>query len=290
MAADDRTVAERLRARFEDLTRAERQLADAMLRDYPMLGLGSITALAEAAHVSSPTVVRLARKLGYGGFSDLQAALRDELQATISNPIARHDRWAEDAPAAHALNRFADVALSNMRQTISSIDPADFDAAAALLADRKRAVFVTGGRISHALADYLYTHLQVIRARVTLAPGHGATWPHHALEIRAGDVLMMFDMRRYERDLLRFAEAASEAGAQIVLITDQWGSPIAKLAAHSFHARIEAPSAWDSNVAPMVLVEALLAAVEARDWDDTRERMRRLEALFDRSRTFRKFT
>ncbi len=286
----DQTVAERLRGRFEDLTRAERQLADAMLADYPLLGLGSITSVAEKSGVSSPTVVRLARKLGYGGFPDLQSALRDELQETISNPIAKHDRWSEEAPDAHILNRFAEIALRNMRETVRRTDPATFDAAAALLADRSRALHVTGGRITHALADYFYTHMQVIREGVTLAPSAGSVWPHHVLNMRAGDVLVVFDMRRYERDVLRFAEAARDKGAEIIVITDQWGSPAAKLAAHSFHARIEAPSAWDSNVAPMFLLEALMAAAETATWQETRDRMRALEALFDRNSTFRKFT
>ena len=56
------------------------------------------------------------------------------------------------------------------------------------------------------------------------------------------------------------------------------------------HARIEAPSAWDSNVAPMFLLEALMAAAETATWQETRDRMRALEALFDRNSTFRKFT
>jgi DNA-binding MurR/RpiR family transcriptional regulator len=44
-----KTVAERLRGGFQELTRAERQLANALLDNYPILGLGSITAVAESA-------------------------------------------------------------------------------------------------------------------------------------------------------------------------------------------------------------------------------------------------
>ena len=58
------TVAERIRHQFEGLTRAERQLANAMLENYPVSALGSITAVAEASDVSTPTVARMARKLG----------------------------------------------------------------------------------------------------------------------------------------------------------------------------------------------------------------------------------
>lgn len=285
----DQTVAERIRSHFENLTRAERQLANAMLENYPVSGLGSITAIAETSNVSTPTVVRMAKKLGFKGFPELQAALRSELEATISNPIAKHNRWASNAPDTHILNRFADAVMENMRQTLRQIDPAEFNAVAALLSDRNRDVHVVGGRITRSLADYLFTHMQVIRGGMTLVATNANTWPHYVLNMKPGDVLVAFDIRRYERDILKLAEMATAKGVKLVLFTDQWGSPAAKLATHSFHSRIEAPSAWDSSVVTMFIVEAVIAAVETMTWDETQERMRTLEDLFDQTKMFRKF-
>jgi DNA-binding MurR/RpiR family transcriptional regulator len=131
--AHDLTVAERVRSLFDELTRAEKQLANALLENYPVSGLGSITILAEASGVSTPTVVRMAKKLGFKGFPELQAALRSELEATISNPIAKHDRWAENAPDTHILNRFADAVMDNLRQTLRQMDPQGFTAVTAIL-------------------------------------------------------------------------------------------------------------------------------------------------------------
>lgn len=283
------TVAERMRAGFETLTRAERQLANAMLANYPLLGLDSITAVAAASGVSTPTVVRMARKLGFAGFPEMQAALRDELEATISGPIAKHDRWARDAPDTHILNRFADQAEENLRQTLRQLPPATFDAVAQLLSDRSRAVHIVGGRITRTLADYLFTHMQMIRGGVTLISASANSWPHYLLDMRPGDVLVAFDVRRYQQEMLRLAEMARDRGAVLVLFTDQWGSPVARHAAHAFHARIEAPSAWDSSVVTLFIVEALIAAMQDADWQETRERMKLLDELFDRTRLFRKF-
>ena len=287
--AQDFTVAERIRGRFESLTRAERQLANAMLANYPVLGLGSITAVAEASGVSTPTVVRMAKKLGFGGFPELQAALRAELEATISNPIAKYYRWTENTPDTHILNRFADAVMENMRQTLRQINPDDFNAVAALLSDQGRAVHVVGGRITRSLADYFFTHMQVIRNGLTLIASNSNTWPHYVLNMREGDVLVVFDVRRYEHDILRLAEMAKAKGVTLVLFTDQWGSPVAKHAAHSFHARIEAPSAWDSSVVTLFIVEAVMAAVQNATWQETKDRMRTLEELFDQTKMFRKF-
>jgi DNA-binding MurR/RpiR family transcriptional regulator len=288
-SGQDRTVAERIRSRFDTLTRAERQLANVMLENYPVSGLGSITAVAEASGVSTPTVARMARKLGFGGFPGLQAALRSELEATISNPIAKHDRWAEAAPDTHILNRFADAVMDNLRQTLRQLNPEEFTAVADLLAERDRSVYVVGGRITRSLADYFFTHMQVIRDGMTLVASNANTWPHYVLNMRAGDVIVAFDIRRYEHDILRLAEMASERGVVLVLFTDQWGSPAAKHAKHSFNCRIEAPSAWDSSVVTLFILEALIAAIQTATWDETKDRMKVLEDLFDRTKMFRKF-
>ena len=287
--AADLTVAERIRSKFERLTRAERQLANAIMENYPVSGLGSITTIAEASDVSTPTVVRMAKKLGFAGFPQLQAALRAELKATLSSPIAKHNLWAENAPDTHILNRFAGAVMENMRQTLRQIDPEVFNAAAQVLSEPNRAVHVVGGRITRSLADYFFTHMQVVRSGLTLVASNSNTWPHYVLNMNEGDVLVAFDVRRYEHDILRLAEMAAAKGVILILFTDQWGSPAAKHATHSFHARIEAPSAWDSSVVTMFIVEALISAVETLTWDETKDRMKTLEDLFDHTKMFRKF-
>ena len=98
------TVAEQLRANTETLTRSERQLSDVILQNYPVTGLGTITTLAEAAAVSTPTVARLVQKLGFKGFAEFQQALRRELDETISSPLTKREKWVDDAPDEHILN------------------------------------------------------------------------------------------------------------------------------------------------------------------------------------------
>lgn len=271
------------------LTRAERQLCSTMLENYPMSALGSITRLATNAGVSTPTVARMVQKLGFSGFPAFQAALHDELSAQISGPIDKRESWVEQAPQTHLLNRFTDTVISNIRQTLAHIDPNQFDRAAGLMADSDHKLFIAGGRLTHALSEYMFLHMQVIRRGVAQVPATSNAWPHIVLDMNAGDVLVIYDIRRYENSTLLLARLAAERGVKIVLITDQWQSPVSKLATITFSCRIEAPSAWDSTVAMMLLSETLIAAVEDVGWDDTKTRMRALEDVFDTTRLFRKF-
>jgi len=290
MTSSGTTVRNLMQERFDALTRAERQLVNALLENWPVSGLASITSVAQRSGVSTPTVARMVKKIGFKGFPEFQAAVRDELEATISNPIVKHDRWAENAPDAHILNRFADSVMQNLRQTLNNLDAEEFDKSCALLADPGRAIFVAGGRITHTIAEYLYRHLQMLRPRVSLVPSGANSWPHDLIDMTRGDVLVLFDIRRYENDLLKLAELAGERGTEMILITDQWVSPIAKHVRHHFNCRIEVPSAWDSSACLLVLAETMIAQIQESTWQTTSERMRELEGLFDKTRLFRKFS
>ena len=96
------TVAERLRLKSGELAAAERKLMATLFANYPMAGLVSITEFAREACVSTPSVLRLAKKIGFAGFPSFQGQLRAELSAQLQNPIAKHDRWSADAPASAA--------------------------------------------------------------------------------------------------------------------------------------------------------------------------------------------
>jgi DNA-binding MurR/RpiR family transcriptional regulator len=278
------TVAERLRLMSGELTAAERKLMAALFADYPMAGLGSITDFARAAAVSTPSVLRLAKKLGFPGFPALQEELRSELSARLQTPISKHERWAAEAPDTHILNKFATAAMENLSGSLKLMDHRAFDAIVALLADRKRKIHIAGGRITGALAAYLATHLQMARPGVSLVPAAQGTWPQYLIDLGRQDVILLFDIRRYDARMLDLAASAEEQGAKVVLITDQWISPIARLAVHSLPLRIEAPSSWDSNIVPLFVAEALIAATVNASWRDTAARIAAIEALSETGR------
>ncbi|MEZ5912321.1 MAG: SIS domain-containing protein [Paracoccaceae bacterium] len=117
----------------------------------------------------------------------------------------------------------------NLQATLGQIDHADFDAICLLLAAKERHVYAMGGRITHVMADYFVTHMKVIRQNVTLISDMSNTWPPALMDIKPGDVLLVFDIRRYENAVLQVAEVAVEQGAEVVLITDQWISPPRRL-------------------------------------------------------------
>ena len=290
MTDASQTISDRIQDQLDDMTRAERQLALSILENYPVSGLGPLAALAKGANVSVPTVARMVQKLGFKGYPEFQANLRDELSAIAKGPIAKHETWAGAAPSEHILNRFTDAVIENIRSTLAHIEPHAFDEACDLVADKTRHLYIVGGRITHTLAEYLFLHMQVIRPNLTHVQSTSNTWPHYLLNAEDGDVFVVFDVRRYENNTLKLAEMARARGARIVLFTDQWRSPVHRLADISLSSRIIVPSAWDSATATMLLVESMISAVQMLTWEKTKDRMEELENIFDKTKLFRKFT
>jgi len=283
------TVKALMQDRMSHLTLSERHLASVLMQDYPIAGLQSITELAAAAQVSTPTVVRMARKLGFDGFTALQEALRAEISAQIKKPMSKLDDIPPEDAAAHKLYRFAAAVFRNLHGTLARIEQADFDRVAEMLADTDRAIFIEGGRITRSNADYLFNHLQIIRPGVTAMGRSPGVWPQYLLDMNAASVLVLFDIRRYESDLLKLARLARDRGCTIVLFTDQWGSPIGSMADVSFHGMVEAPSSWDSTISLMLVIESLIAEVQTRRGDAGRARIEELESMFSATRMFRDF-
>jgi DNA-binding MurR/RpiR family transcriptional regulator len=270
-------VAGAIRNRLDTLTAAERRAARALLAHYPMLGLETVAAFSARSGVSPPTVLRFIGRLGFGSYAEFQRQLRDEVEAQLKSPLAKAPI---EATADHQfLSAFAAAASRNIAETFRTIPAAEFDAAAALLADPKRPVHLLGGRFTDPIARYLAAHLRILRPDVDHLAGQPGNWRDRLIDFGRRDVLVLFDIRRYQENLIAFAEAAAERQAAIVLLTDEWLSPIARIARHVLPARIQAPSAWDSSAALLAVAEALVAAVTARSWPAAKARIRALETL-----------
>ena len=87
--------------------------------------------MAARAGTSGPTVLRLAGRLGYAGFVELQAAVRGGLSERLRPAVER----IRGTPPAPALARALEVELANVRRTLEAVDARGFEAAVALLAD-----------------------------------------------------------------------------------------------------------------------------------------------------------
>lgn len=275
------SLAEEIRERLGECTATERRAALALLANYPVLGLGTVAQFASAAGVSSPTILRFAARMGCGTYAALQTRLRTELEDQLKSPLAKAKDGAQAGGTGTGIGAVAEAARANIGETFRHLPAAELEAVVSLLSDERRTLYLLGGRFTDALARYMAAHLRILRSGVMHMAGQEGNWRDALLDVGRRDVLVVFDIRRYQADLGRMATAAAKRGATVVLITDSWLSPIASVATHVLPARVSVPSPWDSSAALMVIAETLVAGVTARDPERSERRMSALEAYRD---------
>jgi DNA-binding MurR/RpiR family transcriptional regulator len=274
------TVADLLRRRRGELTPAELRVAQALLGDYPAAGLRPIARLAEDANVSPPTVLRLVTKLGFGGYPQIQEALRAELSARTSGPLEDYPRTRDgEPPSGEPLAVRARSFGAALGESLRAQDPAELAAAADLIADRGHRVLITGGRFSWTLAAHLTSFLTLLRPNVAHVANEPGARASALLDVDATTVVVAFDYRRYQRDTIAFGRAAAAQGAALVVCTDPYLSPLASSATVLLTTTVEGPPPFVTLVPAFALVETLILGVVERGGKDSRERVAAFERL-----------
>ena len=270
---------ELVRQRLNDLSPAERKLARVLLASYPIAGLESVVRFAERARVSPPTVTRFITKLGFSGYPEFQETLRNEVQARLSSPVSRYRDNEAGRGTDSVLSDALEVATHNLKVTLDVLSHRDVNEAVELLADVKRRVMVLGGRVSAPLARYLAHQLHLLRPGIGLVDAERSTPAQELIDLRKGDILVIFDYRRYQADTIESAQVTSAQGCNVILFTDPWLSPASAFARQVIVTGVDQVGPFDSLVGAMAVVEGVVAAVLNRLGPRAQSRMRNLEKL-----------
>ena len=273
------TIRDRLIDGSVGLTQSDLKVARALLADYPTAGLNTVAQLAAVAGVSGPSVVRFVTRLGFDGFPEFQKTLLTEVRERMTSPLAMIKAGKGAVPQERIYQEVVFAAVRMLEATATMAPAADFDAAVDLIADPAARLRFIGGRFSGYLAGILWSHLRHLRPGCHRVAGSASDQVDSLVDIGRRDVVVAFDYRRYQTDIIRLVAAAADQGARVILFTDPWASPIATRAKVILTAPVEGPSPFDTMIPAMAQVEALIAAVTARLAPVSRARIERIEAL-----------
>ncbi|PBB11802.1 MurR/RpiR family transcriptional regulator [Mesorhizobium loti] len=272
MANSQTLIADRITAAMGSMTSSEKRAARMLLARYPAIGLESVTAFAEQAEVSAPTVLRFITKLGFGGYPDFRRALRDEIDESRKFPLTRPRSENLDAGS-----DFGNELLEVVRATLAELDTGLVEQVIELFSDERRTVNILGGDLTTTVAGHLLYHLRKMRRSVFELPEMVQERSDRLIDLGKKDIVVLFDVRRYQEDVVTTARIAAQRGCTIVLFTDQWMSEASEVATHVFRAKIETSSPWDSLLGLTAIVEAIARELDRRLWSVVRPRLEAVE-------------
>ena len=201
-------VAERITESGTNLTPAERRVADVVLQRPQLVAFGTVAELANEAGSGAATVVRLAAKLGFDGFTSLQDAVQAELAHRL-RPAAERIR---QPVAADVVGRTMATELDNVQSTLEQADREAFGRAVAALSARTARVAVLSGEASAGIAHQAVGELSLLREGVELVVGTEVAVVRAVALLEPGDACLVIDLRRYDRWVLDAARRAGERG------------------------------------------------------------------------------
>jgi DNA-binding MurR/RpiR family transcriptional regulator len=138
---------------------------------------------------------------------------------------------------------------------------------------------VLGGRVSGQLARYMAGQLHLLRPGVGIVESERGAPAQQLIDLRKGDVLVVFDYRRYQSDTIESARVASAQGCNVILFTDPWLSPASASARQVLVTSVDTVGPFDSLVGATAVVEAVVAAVLNRLGPKAQTRMQSLDRL-----------
>jgi DNA-binding MurR/RpiR family transcriptional regulator len=251
------------------LSPAQRQIVQRMLGMFPDVAFLSTIEIAERTGVSQPTVTRLAAALGFAGFPEFRAALRDVVVGVTPAP---------SLPGVPAV----DQEIANLESLKRMLDGDRLDAAVGLLAGTVP-LGVIGLRASAALAQYFGYFARRVLPAVVVCTDAG-TVDDAVLELHqqgAGAVLV-FAMPRYPAATVGAIRLARRLGLKTVVVTDNGLAPFVPEVDVPLIAPVGTGLVFDSHAAVVVLAISLLDAIAGTDPRRTQQRLEAHEVLIDR--------
>ncbi|WP_158967221.1 MurR/RpiR family transcriptional regulator [Chachezhania sediminis] len=280
------SIFELMRNALPDLSPSERRTLRALLGMKSTTPLTTVAEFAEQAGVSAPTVLRAAAKLGFANFESFRERVLADFREREVSAFEQMQPAAEEADPETLVTGMADWMPRAVATTIDRVREGEFDRALQVLCDPTRHLMFAGGRFSQTLADMLFAHMDLLRSNCRLISFDQRARVNHMLDVGRSHVLIIYDFRRYELGSVQLAREAKKRRAKIVLVTDQWMSPIADWAETVLVCDVHGPSPFDSLVPAVALTETLIAAVYGSMTDAAKARLAEFEKLNDTASPF----
>ena len=219
-----------------ELTKQQKKIADYCIKNQHRIFLMSSLELAKEIGVSDASIIRFARAIGYGGFSDLKADLYEQVTAELSRPKVgqfnlsqRFDMQTKQYSDTDMPEELLSMLPRNVDQSLRQNGTEKYEQIADAL-HRARRVYLIGlrgakGTATHfgRLLGYLLDNVRVI----TKGEDEDVVQLHN---LTKEDMVLSISYARYYKLDTVLADLISEQEAVHCAISDSVTAPMAKVA------------------------------------------------------------
>lgn len=228
----------------------------------------SMRALAKQAGVTPPTMIRMAKELGFENYEKF----RQVFQASINDQgFGDRASWLQQSSEAEGLpsivHELAESGHSNIQHFYQNMDMEEVCKAADLIINAPTVYVIAAGGV-HWMAAYLQYvgNMAVPHLRVPRTSGMGLM--EGLIPIKEGDVVLTMAYNPYAKSGIEASRFALSRGAHMIYLTDSKAAPLASEAEVILIQKTASPLFYPSMVSVISAIETLITVIVARS-DET---------------------
>ena len=270
-----------------EFSKGQRRIAQYITESYDKAAFMTANKLGRTVGVSESTVVRFAVDLGFDGYPSMQKAMQEMVLNRLTS-VQRLEVANDRIGNQDVVSMVIQSDMEKLRRTAETVDREEFQAAVNAILNAKR-VYIIGVRSVAPLANFLgyYLNYMFNNVRIVTASGTSEMF-EQVVGVNREDVVIAFSFPRYSSATLKAAQYCRTTGANVIAITDNRESPLAKASDHVICAKSDMVSLVDSLVAPLSVVNALIVAVAAKRDKDLHRTFDALERIWDQYHVYEK--
>lgn len=249
----------------EEFTKAHKDVANYFLYNLDKVAVNTLEELSGTVGVSTTTVIRFARQLGYTGFT--------ELQKDVQSFIFNKEQWSggeNEKPSGTGalLRETCERDIRNIEDTMKALKQKDLDQATEIMM-KADSLYILGLRMSFSLAYCSFASWGRMRKNIRLIHATGMYHPEEMLGMKKGDACVVFTFPRYVSATARYLRWMKKRGVKIILVTAGTYNTDHEYADVVLSCRVKSGSYQNSYAAPITLINYFTAAMVARSDEAT---------------------
>ena len=271
---------------YSGLSKGHKRIAYFIKNNYEKASFMTAAKLGKTVGVSESTVVRFASHVGFDGYPELQKHLQELVKSHLTS-VQRMEVAANRMGGDDIINDAFAADAEMLKRTREGVSREDFFGSVAAI-NKAHKIYVLGSRSSASLASFAAFYLNYLCDNVVLIDTSSTSEMFEQMfRISEQDVCIAISFPRYSNQTINALSFAKSRGATIISITDGEMSPIAQYATYLLVAESSMVSFVDSLVAPLSLINALIAACAKENDGHVCENLGELEKIWDKYHVYR---
>ena len=261
---DARAVGAQIRMRLPSLTPLEGKVAADILARKDITTETPLKQVADGSGVSEAMVVKVAKKLGFGGFREFRQGLIDYY---AQDSAMMHSEISSSDTSGEIVQKVFRTAMQALEETFAILDLEAFDRAGDFISQARHRDFYGLGGSAQIARDISHKFLRIGIRTAVFDDAHMMMMS--AALIGPDDVAIAFSHSGTTSAVLEAIELARRNGARTIAITNYPDSPVARavdvvLCSTAQNSPLLGENAT-ARIAQLNLLDALFVAVAQRD-------------------------